>query len=372
MQKLIAWAVGAALFCGGALRAQDLSGTWQGTLDAGKGMRMVLKVSKASADAAGTPVWQGIFYSIDSVRPWEGLGVSSMSLHGVDFEFGIAPTDSRYAGKVNGDGSQIVGTWTQGKESHALNLERANAKTAWVIPPMSGVMPVDADPGFEVATIRPTDPAIGRDNIAIRGRHFVIENKTVRDLVTFAYGVQAQQVQGGPEWFSSDKYNVDGTPDVEGQPNRRQMQGMVRKLLADRFGLVFHREKKELGVYEITVLKSGATMTKSLSDPNSLPNQSGSRDANGRVDRYTNVTMGDFAFILQFFLNKPVVDLTGLSGKFDFVLKWTPDDANVADPATASPGIFTAMQEELGLKLESTRAPVDVLAIDKVERPSEN
>jgi len=128
-------------------------------------------------------------------------------------------------------------------------------------------------------------------------------------------------------------------------------------------------------VYAITVAKTGPKMTKSLGDPNGLPNQSGGHDANGRVDRYSNVTMKEFALILNFFLDKPVVDQTGLGGRFDFVLKWTPNDANVAnvaDPATASPGIFTAVQEELGLRLEAVRAPADVLAIDRVERPSEN
>jgi uncharacterized protein (TIGR03435 family) len=375
MRKLALWAMGLALLCGGVAGAQelDMAGTWQGTLDVGKGMRMVLKVSKAvAADATGRPGWQGVFYSIDSTRPSEALGVSSISLRGADFEFAIAATDASYAGKVNADASLIAGTWTQGKESYALNLSRVNAETAWTIPALTKVMPLDAKPVFEVATIRPSDPATGRDNIAIQGRHFVLQNKTVRDMATFAYGLQAQQVQGGPEWFASDKYDVDGTPDVEGQPNRMQMQGMVEKLLADRFGLVMHREKKEMGVYLITVLKTGQKMAKSLGDPNGLPNQNGSRDASGRVDRYTNVTMADFAFILQFFLNKPVLDQTGLGGRFDFVLKWTPDDANVVDAAVASPGIFTAVQEELGLKLEAARAPADVLVVDKVERPSEN
>ncbi len=368
MRRLWVWVMAVVLVCAGGLRAQDvdLAGTWQGTMQAGKDMRMVLKISKRAGE------WQGIIYSLDSYRPSEGMATSSMSLRGGVFTFAIASADYNYEGKLSGDGSLMVGTWTQGKDAHPLNLARANSETAWAIPEPGKVMPVDADPGWEVATIKPTDPAIRRDNIAIQGRHFVIENHTVEDMVTFAYGIQQQQVQGGPAWFSSDKYDVDGVPDVEGQPNRRQMQMLVQKLLADRFGLVFHREKKEMGVYVITVSKAGQKMTKSLGDPNGLPNQSGNGDANGRVDRYTNVTMGDFAFILQFFLNKPVVDQTGLAGRYDFVLKWTRDDANVSDVATAYPGIFTAIEEEIGLKLEPTRAPVDVVVVDKVERPSEN
>jgi uncharacterized protein (TIGR03435 family) len=350
-----------------AQTAQDITGTWQGTMQAGKEMRMVLKVAKSGGGG-----WEGVCYSIDSYRPSAGMPTSSMSVRGTSFSFAIASADSRFEGKFSGDGSLIVGMWTEGKDTHALNLARADAETAWAIPEPSKVMPVDADPGWEVAAIKPHDPAVGRDNIAIRGRHFVIENKSVRDLVTAAYGLQAQQVQGGPGWFSSDKYDVDGTPDVEGEPSRRQMQVMLQKLLADRFGLVFHREKKEMGVYVITVPETGHKMTKNLGAPNSLPSQSGSHDASGRVDRYRNVSMVDFAFILQMMLSKPVLDQTGLSGRFDFVLKWTPDDEKPADEATASPGIFTAMREEIGLKLEAVKAPADVLVVDHVERPSAN
>ena len=337
-------------------------------MQAGKDMRMVLKISKGAGGG-----WQGVLYNIDDAyRASQGMLSSSMSLHGADFSFAIASTDGSYQGKMMADGSSILGTWTLGKDAHALNLFRANAETAWAIPAPNKVMPADADPVLEVATIKPTDPSMTRDNLAIHGRHFIIENKTVEFLVTAAYGLQAKQVVGAPGWFSSDKYDVDGTPDVEGQPSLKQMQSMLKKLLADRFGLVAHSDKKEMSVYAIQVAKTGAKMTKSLGDPKSLPNQNGGRDANGRVDRYSNVTMKDFAFILQFFLDKPVVDQSGLQGRYDFVLKWTPNDANVADPATASPSIFTAMPEELGLRLESVRAPADVLVVDKLERPSEN
>jgi len=376
MLKVMVWVMGVALVCGGALRAQemDLAGTWQGTVlpgnASGKEMRMVLKVSKGAGGGG-----QGVLYSLDSDRPSRALTVESVSLHGSDFAFAVVSSGGSYAGKLSGDGQQVVGMWTQGKDAQALTLARVNAETAWAIPEPNKVMPADADPTFEVATIKPTDPRVTNDGIDLHGRHLIFENKSVEFLVTFAYGIQRQQVVGAPGWLSSDKYDVDGMPDVEGEPSLKQMQAMVRKLLADRFQLVSHWDKKEMGVYAITVAKTGPKMTKSLGDPNGLPNQSGGHDANGRVDRYSNVTMKEFALILNFFLDKPVVDQTGLGGRFDFVLKWTPNDANVAnvaDPATASPGIFTAVQEELGLRLEAVRAPADVLAIDRVERPSEN
>jgi uncharacterized protein (TIGR03435 family) len=370
MRRLFIWVMGVAVFFAGVLRAQevDLAGTWQGTMRAGKDMRMVLKISKGAGGG-----WQGILYNIDDTyRPSFGMTTSSMSLHGADFAFAIASTDGKYEGKMAADGSSIVGTWTLGKDARALNLDRTNTETAWAIPSPNKAMPVDADPSLEVATIKPSDPALTDDGISIEGRHFSIENKTVEFMLTFAYGIQRQQVEGGPSWFRSDRYTVDGTPDVEGEPSLKQIQSILRKLLADRFHLVIHHEKKEMNVYAITVAKTGLKFSKSLGDPNGLPNQRGGRDANGRVDRYSNVSMKDFALILQSFLDKPVLDQTGLNGRYDFVLKWTPNDAPAVDSETASPGIFTAMPEELGLKLDAVRAPADVLVIDKLERPSEN
>ena len=155
---------------------------------------------------------------------------------------------------------------------------------------------------------------------------------------------------------------------------------MVQKLLADRFKLTFHRDKKELSVFAIVVGKNGPKLTKSAGDPNGLPGLffRGLGDLPAR-----NATMADFAGVMQTaVLDRPVVDQTGLSGRFDFELKWTPDETQFAglgvrvpapsDDLAAPPDLFTAIQEQLGLKLQSTKAPVEVLVIDRVEKPSEN
>jgi uncharacterized protein (TIGR03435 family) len=151
------------------------------------------------------------------------------------------------------------------------------------------------------------------------------------------------------------------------------MLGMYQKLLADRFKLTFHREKRELPAYAITVTKGGPKLAKSLGDPNGLPDETGDSDRMGITMRYTNVSMDDLAGNLQAMVGdgKPVVDQTGLTGRFDFTLKWTREQTPSTDP-NASPGLFTAIQEQLGLKLEPVRAPVDVIVIDHVERPSAN
>ena len=172
-------------------------------------------------------------------------------------------------------------------------------------------------------------------------------------------------------------------PEVPGQPNVTQLKIMIQKLLTERFQLKFHNEKKELGVYAITIAKTGAKLTKSQADPNGLPTLMFGRGAPGMAFNVRNATLAEVASVIQGnVLDKPVVDQTGLSDKYDFVLKFTPDpgqlggpggpQAPAADSLDAPPDILTAFQQQLGLKVENTRTPVDVIVIDRVEKPSEN
>ena len=129
-------------------------------------------------------------------------------------------------------------------------------------------MAADAKPAFDVVTIKPSVPNRPGKGFGFRGRHFVTVNTNLNDLVALAYGVHAKQIVGAPEWFGADLYDIDGVPDVEGQPNLQQMGTMVQKLLADRFKLTFHHDKKELSVYVIGVAGGGPKLTKSALAPN--------------------------------------------------------------------------------------------------------
>ena len=210
-------------------------------------------------------------------------------------------------------------------------------------------------------------------------------NTTLSDLITMAYDLHRLQITGAPSWFESDKYDITGKPEVPGQPNVTQLKIMLQKLLVDRFQLKFHREKKELSVYAITVGKTGSKLTKSQSDPNGLPGLFFGRAPAGMNFNVRNATIAEVAGVLQgSVLDKPVVDQTGLSEKYDFTLKFTPDPGQMAgfggppqqppaaDNLDAPPDIFTAFQQQLGLKLESTKAPAEVMVIDSVAKPSEN
>ena len=232
-------------------------------------------------------------------------------------------------------------------------------------------MAADAHPVFDVAAIKHSDPNDGMHRFHMEGRHFTIENQTVKRLMMFAYGVNKSQIAGEPEWANSEWFDADGVPDVEGEPSVKQAQEMVRALLTDRFGLKFHHEQREMSSYALTVAKGGPKLKKTESDPNSLPDQSGGNDSGVRRMKFTNNTMEELALGMQFYLDRPVVNKTGLPGKWDFDLAWTYDDTRLTDP-NAPPGLFTAVQEQLGLRLDAVKAPVDVLVVDSVERPGAN
>ena len=232
-------------------------------------------------------------------------------------------------------------------------------------------MSADANPSFEVATIKPSDPNDHNYGFHLSGHSIFIENQTVNSLISFAYSVQQKQIAGGPAWFGTDRFDIKGVPDAEGEPSWQQQKVMLQKLLADRFKITFHREKRELSIYAITVLKSGPKLATSKSDPNALADQTGNGNGSQQMVKYTNNSMAEFALALQSNLDRPVVDQTGLNGKFDFSLEWTSDQSQAAD-SNAAPVFFTAIQEQLGLKIEATKGLADVLVIDHVERPSDN
>ena len=232
-------------------------------------------------------------------------------------------------------------------------------------------MAKDAHPTFEVATIKTSDPADQKHRFEIHGHRIVLENQTVQTMIGMSYGVHAKQIVNAPSWMESERFDVEGLPDVEGQPNVLQFQEMVRKLLEERFGLKFHSEKREMARYTLTVAKGGPKLEPTKSAPDALPNERGTGDSTSRTLQMENVSMGDLAHNLQGALDRPVVDETALKGKYDFTLKWLRQDAPADAEADSNvPRLFTALQEELGLKLEPSKGEVEMMVIDKIERPA--
>jgi uncharacterized protein (TIGR03435 family) len=235
-------------------------------------------------------------------------------------------------------------------------------------------MAADASPGVEVAAIKPSNSDLPGNYFLIQPRRLSIGRNSVRRMICWAYDIHPDQIIGAPRWINTELFDIVAIPDGDGQPSYRQYKLMLQKLLADRFKLSFHHESRVFAVYAVTIAKGGPTMTPTKSvDPNAQPGMfiNDTADWPG-----SNVSMRDFVSMMQrnILPDRPVVDQTGLTGRYDFVLRWTPDDAppSFKERPDAPPGLFTAVQQELGLKLESTKAPVDVLVVDGVERPSAN
>ena len=352
----------------------DISGSWQGTLQAQRALRLVLQIVKADKG------YTAKFYSID-----QGGGattVSSVESDGSTVKIAVDMIGGSFEGTLSADGNTMTGTWAQGKPL-PLVLVRATKETAWEIPappPPRKRMAADADPTFDVATIKPSDPETQGKGFNSNGRNFRTRGTTLVDLIKFAYDLHEKQITGGPDWIDRDKFDIEATADQDGDPSYEQTKSMVRKLIVSRFKLTTHQGKKELSVYVLTVDKGGPkNLTKSESQTNgfSIPLMP---TPGGMMLAVRNGTMTNFAiFALQgAVLDRPVLDQTGLPERYDFSVKWSPDDSQfggrmkLPQSENPLPGLFAAVKEQLGLKLEATKAPADVMVIDTVEKPSAN
>jgi uncharacterized protein (TIGR03435 family) len=232
-----------------------------------------------------------------------------------------------------------------------------------------------------VATIKPTDPDAksGRYIIMQGNNRFNEKAYTLKLLIAAAYDLNPRTISGGPSWIESDHYDIVAVTPGEVRPTHNEQMSMLRSLLADRFQLTFHREPKVFSIYELEVLKSGSKL-KETTAPNNPPTVGpGVVYPQRIVLPARNATMGDFSSLLQrAILDRPVVDMTGLSGRYDFDLEWAPDetqfggDVPAASAEAPAAPLFTAIQQQLGLRLVATRGPVDSLVVDKAERPSAN
>jgi uncharacterized protein (TIGR03435 family) len=235
------------------------------------------------------------------------------------------------------------------------------------------------DPSFEVATIKPTAPddRSGRF-LTMQGAHqFVVRGYTLKFMVAAAYDLPPRLIAGGPAWADSDRYDIVASTPGDRRPTLDQQMAMLRALLAERFKLTVHRESTELPVYALTVAKRGAKLEKSMAkDEQPLL-------VNRVFPTYIqlparNATMAQFASMLQrSVLDRPVVDKTGLPGRYDFDLEWTPDETQFDGRLPASittsaekPDLSAALEAQIGLKLESSRGTVDLIVIDRVDRPN--
>jgi uncharacterized protein (TIGR03435 family) len=375
VKRLIAF----ALLHASGLFAQNLVGTWQGIVrnpESNVDLRTVLKIAAQDGD----PI-KANFYSIDQTYL---TFPTTLTIQGSVIKMSIPGIGAGWEGKLSADGNSLVGTIKKGFPVPVpWTLKRVLSEDqAWALPKApapSKPMAADADPSFEVAVVKLSAPDARGRGMRIQGGNFATLNMSLADLMTFAYDVHLHQIVGAPEWFAKERYDITAKQEGEGTPSQDQWRIMLRKLLVERFQLALHRDKQELPVYTLNLAKGGSKISKSDAKnetPAVIFRGPGSVSLN-------NVSMADLSKLFQnAALDRPVVDQTGLPGRYDFSLIWTPDryEAPVPNPnslapidkADPPPDLFTAVQQQLGLKLDAAKLKIEVLVIDKAEKASEN
>jgi len=230
---------------------------------------------------------------------------------------------------------------------------------------------------YEVATIKPSVPGTAR-HIQIRGTRFATEGTTVEDLLLFAYGVHTSQIVGGPNWIKTDRFDISADPEMERRPSSSELKAMTARLLTDRFHLVLANEEAVLPVLALVRTKAKLQLKPAASDSTSI--LSGGLVPPGSLFVHDG-TVGDFIAYVQRYappeIDRPIVDQTGITGRYEFELHFSPEGARdqepaeVANPAVA-PDIFTAIRDQLGLRLQPTRTQIKVLRIITISVPTPN
>ena len=356
-----------------AVFAQDLGGTWQGTLTTANGQtRIVLRIARAANGS-----FEGQLFTIDQGA--QPRTMSAISLDGRVVKWKVDALSATYEGTLSSDGNTLNGAVTQTAAPQTLNFVRATPQTAWTIPePPPPPTPMDpaADPTIEVASVKLNPTETRGRGIGWRGTTLNVTNYSVMNAITFAYDVHERQVSGGPDWISTDRFEMVIKLETPGQPNGRQIRRLIQRVLAERFQLAFHNEKRELSVYAITQPAGTAHKMTAAGPGSNLPTL---RYPRAGLLPARNATMTELAQSLQTaVMDRPVINQTTIDGRFDFTLDWMPDETQFASfgtpnvTETGKPNIYEAFKEQLGLRLEATRAPADIIVIDTIAKPSDN
>jgi uncharacterized protein (TIGR03435 family) len=233
---------------------------------------------------------------------------------------------------------------------------------------------------FEVATVKPSKADERGRLLVMQGTHrFVAQNFTLKLLIAAAYDLNSKTISGGPGWMETDHFDIVGITPGDVRPDRQEQMTMLRGLLTQRFKLTFHREQKEFSIYELGVARGGPKLKPSTAAPDDPPALVSTVYPQKVVLPARNATMADFVAMMQrAMMDRPVVDKTGLTGRYDFDLEWAPDETQfggvlpTAPVDAQAPPLFTAMRDQLGLEFKPTRGPVSTLVVDGAERPTED
>jgi uncharacterized protein (TIGR03435 family) len=223
-------------------------------------------------------------------------------------------------------------------------------------------------PAFEVASVKPNRSLGGISSIRPSAGRVSMENVSLQKVLLNAYGIPDERAYtiSGPDWLTTEHFDIDATFPA-GTPTA-QVRQMLQTLLAERFLLSLHRETRQLPVYSLAVARNGLKIHAVEDAPGQTSTTPGRMEAK-------KIAMQKLADLLARQVGLPVIDSTGMKGVFDFTLEWSPDEApgmTLTDgngaAGTAGPSIFNALQEQLGLKLESGKGPVEILVVDRMQK----
>ena len=226
---------------------------------------------------------------------------------------------------------------------------------------------------FEVASIKPARPEARGYSIRPLPGRLRAENVTLKLLIAEAYHVYDFQISG-PQWIDSERYDLEAKIGGDTPPSKAQLRAMLQKLLADRFGLIVRHQSKEMPVYLLEVGKGGSRLQPARHPDSPV----GFRVFQRRQITAENAPLEHLTDTLTWFLGRPVLDLTGLEGSFDYKLEWSPDETQLRSQEAPpegdgnTPSLAAALQQQIGLKLASGKGPVDLIVVEKATRPKAN
>jgi len=331
MKRLLLASLAGLLVCGIALSATDISGRW-----AGAPFYFIFKQDGTRLSGSGGPSEKEQIVSFDN-------GI--VDGDHITFKAGSIQVDLRIAG------DEIRGEMKNGDDTMKVFLKRAEARAA-------------GPQAFDVASVKRMPPPPGgvMSSMDLKPGRLTCSNVNLKKLIVQAYGVKDFQVFG-PDWLNSEIYDIVAT--MPPATSTDQVILMLQNLLVERFQLQLHRETKEVPMYALVVGKGGLKVKEGEFGHSSTSASPGHLTAQ-------KIPMAKLADFLSGQLGSPVRDMTGLKGFFDFTLEWTPDarpgEAGAASDSSAGASIFAALQEQLGLKLETRKGPVEMLVIDHIEK----
>jgi uncharacterized protein (TIGR03435 family) len=302
------------------------------------------------------------------------MPLTSVTLSAPDVTFAQGDAGFSFRGKLSPDGQSIAGTWMQANRSYPLTLQLATADTLWkregsaALPPMAA----DADPSYEVATIKPALPDEQHPVFDLRAHRFNATGTSAKELIKTVWNIRGRQVLGGPPWLEDKKFDIAAEPDTPGRPSEAQSRSMIHKLIIERFHLVSRTEQQDYPVLALTLDPKGPRPTPS--DPKFNENLSmfGRRDGDDIVLHISGATIPQMlGFIMNTFQAGQLVDETGLTGTYNITLRLTGLAQGPASDEDFGNALVQAAQQA-GFKFISKKEPLLVVVVDHIDPPTPN